>query len=156
MQIISVLVSLMMQWVPPTAQSADYESIAWDAYTAMQEEPIAGLPAESGAVLLLAIASYESLFLRDVDEGRRRGDNGKAVCLGQVHTPAAQREIVASNRSACFAKMRQAVNWSFRTCRRLEWQNQLAGYTVGRCVRNPHSRAYMTRWANAVAAYDLD
>ena len=97
--LVSYLVAAMLAWVPPHAhapvESRDhvlerYESIARDVLSVALDEneaPVFDGPdsrAET-ALLMLAVASYESSFSKRVDEGVRRGDNGHSYCLMQIH-----------------------------------------------------------------------
>src|SRR4051794_30812822 len=90
------LVSAMTTWTPPqhhpegaTAAAKRYESIALDIATVVSDEKEAPVFAgEHGrtqtALLLAAIASFESAYRADVDNGRVRGDGGVSWCVMQV------------------------------------------------------------------------
>lgn len=156
--LIVFLVSLMVGWreedypeIPLERQYAG--SIAWDAIQVAREKDWLELPPEESAAVVLAIASYESSFRKDIDKGKTRGDGGISVCLGQVQIiPLKKREKVATDRKLCFREMFKRIRKSWDTCSHLTPENRLSGYTVGYpCVNSPSSRKYMSRATKAAA-----
>lgn len=149
----SYLVVAMLTWVPvhahaPLESSAHvmtrYESIASDvASVALDEDesPLFDGPdaRTETAVLMLAVASYESSFSRKVDEGIRRGDHGYSYCLMQIHIgPGATREgwsgrQLIEDRKLCFRAALHILQASFAACRRLPVDDRLSAYASGHC-----------------------
>lgn len=94
--IAAYLLPAMFTWVPVSNHTyyekedvtvARYESIAADiAEVSLVEKPLyAGdLGQVKTALMLASIASFESSFTAQVDDGRRRGDHGTAFCIMQV------------------------------------------------------------------------
>ena len=82
------LVGAMIAWVPPLhdADRVRYESIARDmvavAYDDQEAPLFAGADGRAKTALLMAsIASFESQYRADVDDGRVTGDHGRSFCL---------------------------------------------------------------------------
>src|ERR1700733_1517308 len=85
------LVGAMLAWVPPQHDTdrVRYESIAKDlvsiAFDANETPVFTGDNArEKTALLMASIASFESGYRADVDDGRTTGDHGRSYCLMQV------------------------------------------------------------------------
>lgn len=137
----------MTFWVPPTSDTdiVRYTHIASDALDVAREQSWLGFTDDETAVVLLAIASYESGYRADVDSGHIRGDGGRSVCLGQVQVPKSLREKTATNRKECFRTMLDRVATTWAWCAKLPWSERLSGYTVGKCVPSPTSRRYSKR-----------
>lgn len=80
------------------------------------------------AALMLAIASFESGFVKSVDVGSRRGDNGESYCIMQVRLgkqnvyfgPEEMRAWkgadLSSDRKKCFAAGLEALRLSVSRC----------------------------------------
>jgi len=148
---IAFLVGLMTFWVPPATDTeiVRYTHIAADSVAVAKEKDWLGLSQAETAAVILSIASFESGYRKDIDHGIVRGDGGKSVCLGQVQVPRKYREIVATDRRACFRAMLEHVAYSWDWCHRLPWHERLSGYTVGKCVRSKTSRKYSARMLEA-------
>lgn len=145
-ELLIFMVGLMQAWVPTTkADIPRYRAIAEDAISVANEQDWLGLPPDQSAVAILAIASYESGYRRDVDKGKVRGDDGRSVCLGQVQAPAKLLELIAKDRKLCFRVMLTKMRQSWRWCASLPFRERLSGYTVGRCVHSKTSRMYTMR-----------
>lgn len=152
MQIIPILLGLMTHWAPPVSadDAVRYDAIASQAFSVASERDWLGLSSLDTAVMLLAIASYESGFRADIDSGRVRGSRGE-VCLGQIQAPIALREQAAKDRNVCFRMMLQRIAESRTWCRHLPLRERLSGYTVGRCVGSVSSRKYTKRFLEGVS-----
>lgn len=172
--VIAWLVAGMLGWtLPPTMHArerARYADIAADALAVASDPSEPPLFAGDGgrlktATLLLAIASYESAFARDVEDGRRRGDHGESACLMQVRLPGRARvemhgelygygpagwskEDLERDRLKCFRAALHIARESYRLC------GNLSIYATGKCDRagEPHGRA---REARAKALFKL-
>jgi hypothetical protein len=151
--LVSYLVAAMLAWVPLHAHRpfesqegvmARYQSIARDvASVALDdtEEPL--FDGEEGrtetAVLMLAVASYESSFSKRVDDGVRRGDHGYSYCLMQVRVgQGATREgwsgrQLIEDRKRCFRAALHILRASFSACRTLPVDDRLSAYASGHC-----------------------
>lgn len=152
------LVGAMMAWVPtlrPT-ESARYADIARDIATVAldpAEEPaFAGADGRARTALLLAsIASFESGYRADVDDGRVKGDHGTSVCLMQVRVFGKTKEgwtakDLTEDRQKCFRVALRLVRTSFEWCKARVLEDRLAGYTVGSCREGePLARARFGR-----------
>jgi hypothetical protein len=154
------LVAAMLQWVP-AQDRARYTAIAEDALSVVMDpsEPplFQGAHArERTALLLLAIASLESHYRADVDDGRTRGDQGASVGLLQLNLPGDARILISedtdgprkdlyywargkdgapgwgkadiiADRKKCFRAGLRLARESLRVCKNLSL------YTMGRC-----------------------
>lgn len=149
----SYLVVAMLAWVPVHAHAplesrehvlARYESIANDVATVAlddNETPLFEGPdgRTETALLMLAVASYESSFSKRVDEGIRRGDHGYSYCLMQIHIgPGATREgwngrQLIEDRKLCFRAALHILQASFTACRKLPVDDRLSAYASGHC-----------------------
>jgi hypothetical protein len=151
--LVSYLVAAMLAWVPLNAHAsfesrdhvlARYQSIARDvASVALDENET---PVFEGAdrrtetaVLMLAVASYESSFNKRVDDGTRRGDNGHSYCLMQIRVgQGATREgwngrQLVEDRKLCFRAALHILQASFAACRKLPLDDRLSAYASGHC-----------------------
>lgn len=148
------LVTAMMAWSPPItrtsegakAEQARYEMIAKDFATVTMdpgEKP--AFEGEDGrsktALLMAAIASFESGYRADVDDGRTRGDHGTSVCLMQVRVLGKTREgytgdDLAKDRTKCFRVALRIIRESFAWCKERNIEDRLAAYTSGTCKEN--------------------
>lgn len=147
-ELASWLVVAMTTWVPPQsdADRVRYESIARDfASVALDgaEEP--AFTGEFGraktALLMASIASWESGYRADVDDGRTTGDHGQSYCIMQVRVIGKTREgwsgkDLVSDRQKCVRVALRHIRESFRWCSALAQEDRLAGYTVGSCKDN--------------------
>ena len=173
-QILAWLVSQMLGWtLPPArheAERARYETIAADALavaTDPDEKPLFQGPEGRlrTATLLLAIASFESSFARDVEDGRRRGDHGESACLAQIRLPGSARiemrgELygygpagwskadLEADRRKCFRAALHIARESYRLC------GNLSIYSTGTCIRagEPHGTHRELRAKSALKA----
>ncbi len=169
MIVTSFLMDMMAQWAPPeTERDSDrYADIAEDAlFVAEKASPDDAELAFSAAVLLLSVASYESGFRADVDDGRVRGDEGNAWCLMQIHPGPGlllgggryrysaqgwQGKDLVADRKKCFQAGLAMIAESTRRCGHLGEAAALSVYTSGRCQKSePKSRRY---WARAEESF---
>lgn len=146
----SYLVSAMTAWTPPQQhpEGAEvarqrYESIARDIATVVSDEK--EFPIFAGdhgrtqtALLLAAIASFESAFRADVDDGRVRGDSGVSWCVMQVQVRGKTAEgwtgkDLVSDRQKCLSAALHLVRESFTMCKSMPLSYRLSGYTSGTC-----------------------
>lgn len=142
------LLGAMASWVPwaSPAEHARYASIAADLAGVTldpSEKPAFG--GEDGraktALLLASIASFESGYRADVDDGRTRGDNGSSWCLMQVRVIGKTRDgysgqDLVRDRTKCFRVALRVVRESFEWCKDKAIEDRLGGYTVGQCTEN--------------------
>ena len=146
------LVGAMVAWVPiPMQRDVDrtrYESIAHDIATVAldgTEEPVfAGdRGREKTALLMAAIASFESGYRADVDDGRTTGDHGQSFCVMQVRVLGKTGEgwtgkDLIADRQKCLRAGLHRMRISFTWCKDHAVDDRLAGYTVGTCRDNEH------------------
>jgi len=139
------LVGAMIAWVPP-AHDADrvrYQSIAHDlAVVAFDEKEPAAFTGSDGraktALLMASIASFESQYRADVDDGRTTGDHGRSFCLMQVQVVGTTSEgwtgrDLTSDRQKCFRAALKRIRISFDWCKDHAIEDRLSGYTSGTC-----------------------
>jgi hypothetical protein len=151
--LVSYLVAAMLAWVPVNAHAslesqdhvlARYQSIARDVASVALDESEA--PVFEGAdrrtetaLLMLAVASYESSFSKRVDDGVRRGDHGYSYCLMQIRVGhGATREgwngqQLIDDRKLCFRAALHILQASFAACRKLPFEDRLSAYASGHC-----------------------
>jgi hypothetical protein len=166
--LVAYLLTAMLSWVPPYEHApreaaADtrerYASIARDvAEVAMEgdEEPLFG--GKNGriqtAVLMLAIASYESSFTKSVDEGSGLGDNGHSYCLMQIYVGKGVTaegwtgQDLVQDRKRCFRAGLHMLRRSFGVCHNLQLDDRISAYATGHCLPNmrlSRSRMYRAR-----------
>jgi hypothetical protein len=80
------------------------------------------------AVLMASVARFESGGYReDVDTLVKKGDNGHAVCLLQLHLWPGE---VVTDRASCLRAGMRHLRASYKDC------HDLSGYTVGHCVEH--------------------
>jgi hypothetical protein len=159
------LVGAMMAWVPPThdADRVRYESIARDlTAVAFDESEAPAFTGEDGraktALLMASIASFESGYRADVDDGRTTGDHGRSYCLMQVQVVGKTSEgwtgqDLVTDRKKCFRAALKRIRISFDWCKDHALEDRLAGYTSGQCRDGEHlsrdrfyrARAYWSR-----------
>ena len=96
--LVAYLLAAMLAWVPAGVQKAHeapeeaqtrYEAIARDvAAVALDPDETSIFAGPGGrartALVLLSVASYESYFRKDVDEGTRLGDHARSYCIEQI------------------------------------------------------------------------
>ena len=171
--LMTYLLQAMAAWVPPAQQPegtdkavARYQSIARDIATIALDEAqnplFAGTDGrEKTALLVASIASFESFYRADVDEGRSRGDHGGSFCLMQIQvgngkTPEGWTgpELVAT-RSKCLMAGLNRIRESFSMCRTLPQAFRLSGYTSGRCTQEPKAEARMNRATRWLASHPV-
>lgn len=142
------LVGAMASWMPAKtpAEQARYETIAKDfASVAFDpaEKPV--FDGEDGraktALLMAAIASFESGYRADVDDGRVRGDHGTSWCIMQVRVIGKTRdgytgEDLVRDRTKCLRVALRIVRESFAWCKDKAIEDKLSGYTIGQCKDN--------------------
>lgn len=178
--LVTYLVAAMTAWVPLYTQPgnvpqedtmARYESIARDAASVAfdeSEEPLfSGSDGRAQtALLMLAVASYESSYLQAVDEGSRRGDHGSSYCLMQVHvgngmTPEGWTgKQLVEDRQLCFRAALHILHHSFTMCRALPIEDRLSAYASGHCYESSRvSRSRIGRarswWASHAKPAEL-
>jgi hypothetical protein len=166
--LVAYLVAAMVSWVPVRNQAlwepadaaqARYESIAADAVAVAFDD--AETPLFSGpegrtqtALLMLAVASFESHYEKKVDEGRGLGDHGSSYCLMQLHIgKGATREgwkgpDLTADRKLCFRAGLHVLRASFGACRALAVDDRLSAYASGHCFADAvisRSRVYRAR-----------
>lgn len=110
-------------------------------YASIAEDIAATTHSRRTAALLVAIAVHESALRVDVDDGRTRGDGGRALGLWQLqgvdpNLTRAEQAAVALTR----------VRRSFAACASNDLRYRLAAYASGRCDRG---------WPESAAIIDL-
>lgn len=142
------LLGAMASWVPlaTSAEHTRYAAIAADlARVTLDPAEKPAFDGEDGraktALLLAAIASFESGYRADVDDGRTRGDNGDSWCLMQVRVIGKTRDgytgqDLVRDRTKCFRVALRIVRESLSWCKNRAIEDRLAGDTVGRCTEN--------------------
>ena len=171
-------VALMVSWAPPgrshikdaieepEAGKARYEEIARAAARVAYDPatpPLFRGPRgrASTMALLLAVASHESGFRRDVDLGigKLARGSGTDSCLLQIRVGKGKtaegwtHEDLVGDREKCFRAGHSLIKRSFGACRRLPLLDWLGAYTRGRCARDePLSRARLGRALRAQQA----
>lgn len=156
------LVSAMTSWTPP-GQHREGDQVAQERYRNIARDiaTVAASPDEEPvfdddddrvktALLLASIASFESAYRADVDEGRRRGDGGVSWCLLQVQVRGRTREgwtgqDLVSDRRKCITAGLHRIKTSFDLCHTLPLSQRLSGYTIGKCRPSSSSRYRMDR-----------
>jgi hypothetical protein len=157
------IVTAMVAWMPlkvhyregEAAARERYEAIARDIATVALDEAETPLFAgEDGrtqtALLVASIASYESYFRADVDNGKARGDHGVSWCLMQVqvHGKTAEGwtgEELIQDRTRCIRAGLHRIRQSFTWCKHLPLRHKLSGYTVGTCTADTASESRIGR-----------
>jgi hypothetical protein len=154
--LVTWLLAAELAWVPaPTVDLPRYEAIARDIASVAfdpDERPLFAGTTESSrrartALLLDAVASFESFYREDVDNGTKRGALGE-VCVLQVLTPSPRtrivltadtyrysedasegwsREDMVADRKKCVRAALHKMRESFRAC------HNLSLYTAGIC-----------------------
>jgi len=163
-ELVSYLVAAMTTWVPRHAHAEPkdetlerYEAIAQDAVMVAfdeAEEPV--FPGPTGraqtALLMIAVASLESSFKRNVDDGTRLGDHGRSFCLMQIRVADGVtsdgwrgRDLVR-DRTKCFRAGLHILRGSFNACHTLAVQDRMSAYATGHCTEGEeHSRLRVNR-----------
>jgi hypothetical protein len=144
------LVGAMLAWVPPQrdVDRTRYESIAQDfvsvAYDEHEQPAFVGDGGRAKTALLMAaIASFESGYRADVDDGRTTGDHGRSYCLMQVQVVGKTSEgwtgrDLVTDRTKCFRAALKRIRISFDWCKDHALEDRLAGYTSGTCSDGEH------------------
>ncbi len=140
------LVGAMIAWVPlqRDGDHARYERIARDiAEVAFDDSEQPVFTGEMGraktALLIASIASFESQYRADVDDGRTTGDHGQSFCLMQVRVGGGKTaegwtgQDLTSDRKKCFRAALKRIRISFDWCKDHAIEDRLAGYTSGLC-----------------------
>jgi hypothetical protein len=139
------LVGAMMAWVPPLhdVDRTRYEAIAHDLVAvAFDEKEAPAFTGDTGraktALLMASIASFESQYRADVDDGRVTGDHGRSYCLMQVQVYGKTAEgwtgrDLVTDRTKCFRAALRAIRTSFDWCKDHALEDRLSGYTSGSC-----------------------
>jgi hypothetical protein len=159
------LLTAMVAFSPPQAQregeaaalvrygemAQDFARVALDEGEAPLFEGDNGRP--ETALLMAAVASYESGYRSDVDQGTVKGDHGKALCIMQVQVYGKtaenySRDEVMNDRAKCLRVALHRMRQSFTMCKGLKLVNRLAGYTVGSCKEEEKSEWRMLRALN--------
>lgn len=111
---------------------------------------------EMSAALVMSIMKHESAFLLSVDNGTRRGDGGRSVCMMQVlvgkgTVPWGSEEMqtwtakdLIEDRTKCIRAGYTRLRMSLGECRGRKDGDRLSSYTSGHCQDN-HGKAW-TRW----------
>ncbi len=157
------LLTAMISWMPTKVHHregeatalARYEAIATDiAKVALDESEVPLFAGEDGrtqtALLVASIASFESHFRADVDEGRARGDKGISICIMQIQVHGKTLEgwsakDLIDDRGKCVAAGLHLIRESFSMCKHMSLRHRLAGYTSGRCEEDPASESRVGR-----------
>lgn len=124
------------------------------------------------ALLLLAVASYESGFLRGVDLGlgkKGRGDYGRSHCMMQINLGRNRTDTsvltkligeewsgndLVEDRVKCFTAGHVLISKSLNACRQLPFHHRLAAYASGSCEGgHQESRLRLTRGINWYALH---
>lgn len=174
--LIAWVAGAMLRWVLPEtqheAERARYEQIASDAVEVAfdpAEPPIFAGPGGRvrTAVLMLSIASYESAFAKDVEEGKRRGDMGASWCHMQINLGVGRIVLegdewrwptkpdegfsgsdLVRDRQLCFRVGLHMMRHSYKRCR------NLSIYTSGKCQQDePKAGARMKRSIDMLKKY---
>jgi hypothetical protein len=129
----------------------DFARVALDDTETPLFEGDSGRP--QTALLMAAVASYESGYRSDVDQGTVKGDHGKALCIMQVQVYGKtaenySRDEVMNDRQKCLRVALHRMRQSFTACHGLKLVNRLAGYTVGHCIEEEKSEWRMLRALN--------
>jgi hypothetical protein len=150
--VVTYLVAAMTTWVPlhahaePKEETATrYDSIAHDAITVAYDESEAPLfPGPNGraqtALLMLSVASLESSYKRTVDDGTRKGDHGRSVCLMQIRVGDGvtgdgwSSFDLVTDRTKCFRAGLHILRGSFAACHRLPLTDRMSAYATGHCA----------------------
>jgi len=135
----------MSAWVPPgETDAARYQEIAQDIADVAIEAPLyEGSDGKAKTALLMAaVASFESFYRKDVDSLKVKGDNGAALCLMQVH-PRKGEDL--SDRKNCLRIALLRMHESFTRCANLPLSYRLSGYTRGSCAEDKSSAYRMYR-----------
>ena len=149
--LVSYLVAAMTSWVPLYAQgeprdetASRYKSIAQDAVSVAYDEserPLFGgsTGRAQTALLMLSVASFESAFRKNVDDGTRLGDHGHSYCLMQIRVGDGTTgegwtgsELIV-DRTRCFRAALHILRGSFAACRRLPMIDRMSAYATGSC-----------------------
>jgi hypothetical protein len=152
--LVTYLVAAMTAWVPAKAQPESpeetmtrYEGIAHDvaavAFDEGEEPLFPGRDARvQTALFMLSIASFESAYRKDVDQGLGRGDHGRSYCLMQIRVGEGTtregwtgRQLV-TDRKMCFRSALHILHGSFNVCRHLPIEDRMSAYATGRCFEN--------------------
>ena len=146
------LVTAMTAWVPVYAHAepqeqtrARYEAIVHDAVAVAYDEAEAPLfPGPRGraqtALLMLAVASLESAFKKNVDDGTRLGDHGRSYCLMQIRVGDGvtgdgwSGPQLVGDRKLCFRAGLHILRGSFNACHKLPLGDRMSAYATGRCT----------------------
>lgn len=157
------LLAAMVTWNPP-AQHREGERVATERYNDIAHDVAAVALDQSEpsvfdgpqgraqtALLIAAIASFESAYRRDVDSGQTKGDHGRSWCILQVQVygktaEAWTGEDLISDRKKCVRVALHRMRESFVECKGLPLVFKLAGYTSGTCFEDPKAE-YRTRRA---------
>lgn len=146
---------------PQVDGMARYWSVAEDLNTTLEMEKD-NLPFSKGrtAAYLLAIAFYESGFLRGVDYGvgkHGKGDFGRSACLlqiqvGRSHTPEGwSMEDLLADRTKCFRRGLTILKASLGACARNAPEHRLAVYASGSCDKGHLESASRVHLAERIA-----
>ncbi len=154
---------------------ARYDSIARDLAAVVfrdAETPLYDGPNGRAKTLatLVSIASLESSFRKDVDQGSTLGDGDTSYCLAQINLPGASRIVVhddgsmsysttegwsgrdlVADRKKCFRAALAIARKSFECPSRTPY-DRLSMYASGRCGRGGEASANRVRRAETVMA----
>ncbi len=157
------LLGAMVAWSPPEAHIKEGAQAARERYQLIARDlaTVALDPAESPlfegttgraqtALLMAAVASMESDYRREVDNGKLRGDGGRSWCVLQVQVYGKTPEQwtgqdLIDDRKRCFRAGLHVMQESFKRCKALPLDYRLAGYTSGTCWEEPLAKGRMRR-----------
>jgi hypothetical protein len=164
---------VMVAWQPPrdTADVSRYQDIAHDLAAVAEDPQLAPLVTGEHArprtaLLMLAVAYFESTFARGIDEGRIRGDHGRSWCMMQIKIGKGRtqegwsgRDLVADRRK-CFRVGHRMLRESLATCASVPEDARLGAYVRGRCLKRDRvselrvmlARAY---WEKHAVSFNL-
>lgn len=172
------LVELMNGWLTPIHEGdqARYRAIAEDVLDVVadpRETPLFSFEHDDDeelarfhtAVQILAVARDEGGYQAQVDSGKKRGDNGEAVCMLQVHpgpgvklTPEGfqysrlgiHAKDLVHDRKLCIRVGLHFMRESFARCGKYGENALLTAYTSGECLPSERNSAKYIRRAKDV------
>lgn len=169
MNLTAYLLTAMLFWSPlhrslntdePTDRLARYSSIAADISFVVEDPEETPLfdgkyGREKTGLLLASIALHESGFHANVDSGKKRGDNGRSVCIMQVMTGMYgskhhyTAEYLLSDRKNC---IRAALGIARDGSCSGGLHRRFRGYASGTCAKrdDPQKEANVSRAARGL------
>ena len=137
----------------PTDRAARFEQVASDiAEVSLDQEEQSLFKGQFGrvhtALFLTSVAFNESGYRSDVDNGEKKGDNGRAFCLMQIHPnqpPFNFTPEYLADRKNCFrAGLRMIIA---HNCSNDDLRQKMRSYLTGSCKtrENPKEEQAITR-----------